>query len=180
MSKKGEKKHGTKAIRTKARKLYDQSWTFSAIAREIGFDRNTIARWAKEENWRELNLAEELSPPTPTKKQSQRKQTKATAAKVVQLRSAEGEQVEAPRDELDNLEMVVTALGYVCDSIRDAAAEHDYRGLGILATSLEKLIQLRLKLSPQSARALAQRAIELELTPESFIDALAEQWRLSA
>lgn len=183
MSRKGEKKQGTKSDRRKARKLYDGGYTFAAISREMGFDRNTIARWAKQENWRGLNLAEGLTPPTRSEKARQANTVKprkpGQPENVVELRTVPySNNSGAPGDDLDNLTMVTDALRWVSTSIENAAVERDYRGLGVLATSLDKLIQLRLKLSPQSARALAQRAIELELTPESFIDALAEQWRL--
>lgn len=142
-----------------------------------GHDRcepSTIRKWSVSGHWRALQLAAAEQPAKEAAIAAKTKpQNRPDSPRPATVATLQGH-----RERKADLEHVLDAIAEVVAAIGEARAERDYRPIGSLATALCKLIELKLKLSPQSAADLAERAVELQLTPEAFLDELAEAWRV--
>ncbi|MBD2156220.1 helix-turn-helix domain-containing protein [Leptolyngbya sp. FACHB-16] len=142
--------------------------SLSAIASQFGVGERTVEGWSKEGGWDGLKKASKVVPIGEGKKK----------AKPAQANDYD----DAPRirrspNSLDPLQLVDTALYDVSGMM---GGGEDGREIAALAGALCKLIELKLKLEPPTAAALAERVIALGLTPHEFAAALKDQWRLKA
>lgn len=137
-----------------------------AIAQKLDVSRRTVERWATDDaegKWTDLKAARKV-------------------VAIGEARAAREEEIPRPRrsrstGNLDPLELVDTALYDVSGMM---GGGDDGREVAALAGALCKLIELKLKLEPPTAAALAERVITLGFTPHEFAAALKEQWRLKA
>ena len=166
-------KPAPKATKDRAYQLYLQLGSqWAEISRRLkseGHDRcepSTVRQWHRREDWQARALADG-----------------GNAGEVAKVepksrRPAPVADLAAHRERKSDLENVKDAISAVVQTIEDARALQEYRAIGSLATALCKLIELKLKISPASASELAQRAIELGLSPEQFLEELMDAWRV--
>lgn len=148
-----------------------------AIAQKLGVSRRTVERWATEDEegkWTDLK----------------------TARKVVGISEARAAREDvAPRpkrsqkaEDFKPLQLVDLALNDVSGMMAGRECMGDDgpitmisgRDMAGLASALCKLIELRLKLAPPTAEALAERAIALGYSPQEFAAELRRQWQQQA
>lgn len=142
--------------------------SLAAIATQFGVGERTVEGWSKEGGWDGLKKASKVVPIGEGKKKE--KPSRSTS------------QEDTPRirrspSSLDPVQLVDTALYDVSGMM---GGGDDGREVAALAGALCKLIELKLKLEPPTAAALAERVITLGFTPHEFAAALKEQWRLKA
>lgn len=145
--------------RAEAKRLYlEEGRTQREIAEIFGVSTRTIERWADKDGW------------------GQR------IKKVIPIKSTRSPDYEpGPRsvrgkiDENKIVDGAIVSLDYLL-----SRPDLDTRGVGGIATALVKLLEYRRKIQPPTAAELANQAIELGYSPEQFLSALREQWRLQA
>jgi transposase-like protein len=155
--------HYDKTVQEKAKEAFLAGETIAAIATRYDMSRRQIERWAKAGLWREEKQGKTNVVPMAKPKPSQ------AASPVRAKRQAR---------EMDELEIVNAAIADLSAAL--AGASEDLRALGGLAGGLIRLLEYRRKVNPPTAAELAEMAIALGYTPETFMLALRETWRNQA
>lgn len=168
--------------RIEAKKLsLEQGLTQAAIAQRLGVSQRTVERWASEDGWGARKKAQ---------------------AKVISINEAKSQPSQPPpasthnnppsvrprrqRGEVDELEIVEDAIENLatllgCSGMSDGSDRPiDTRGIGGIAGALVKLLEYRRKIQPPTAAELAEQAIAMGVSPDQFMQALRDAWRLRA
>jgi transposase-like protein len=169
--------HYDKTIQDKAKTAFLAGETIAAIARRFEMSRRQIERWAEAGNWREEKKALGKTNVVPMQKPNAKPQT-TTAPPTRSKRKA---------SEIDELEIVELAIADLSAAMYAASKSSDDNGKGIdvralggLAGGLVRLLEYRRKICPPTAAELAELAIALGCSPETFMQALHETWRKQA
>lgn len=78
------------------------------------------------------------------------------------------------RGELDEIATIEAAIADLSTGIADT--DTPIKSKEAAATALVRLLEYRQKLAPTSAAELAERAIELGISPDDFLEQLRSQW----
>ena len=73
----------------------------------------------------------------------------------------------------DDIQVVIAAIADLHATLPVA----ENKSKGGIAGAIARLVELKRKLQPETAADLAARAIELEITPDEFMQALKEAWQ---
>lgn len=111
--------------------------------------------------------------------------TEKLPQKVVPIQSAKAASHPPTRprrhvngEELEELEVINLAIADLAAAL--GSGETDSRSLGGIAGGLVRLLEYRRKIQPRTAAELAEVAIAMGVSPDQFMAALREQWRLRA
>jgi hypothetical protein len=173
--------HYDKTIQGKAKEAFLAGETIAAIATRFEMSRRQIERWAKAGNWREEKEALGKTNVVPMQKPNAKPQT--TTAPPTRSKRKTSEKAS----EIDELEIVEFAIADLSAAMYAASKSGDDNGKGIdvralggLAGGLVRLLEYRRKICPPTAAELAELAIALGCSPETFMQALHETWRKQA
>ncbi|MBW4433073.1 MAG: helix-turn-helix domain-containing protein [Pelatocladus maniniholoensis HA4357-MV3] len=126
------------------------------IADSLGVSRRTIERWAAEGNWRDLQ------------------QTNIVHLKPKPINSSP--KLELPKirsvESLDDIGIVEAALSELHASLPEA----DDKSKGGIAGAIARLVELKRKIKPETVADLVERAIELGVSPDEFLQQLRDAW----
>lgn len=158
------------ARREQAKALFMQGVTISDIARQLDVARRTVQRWKDEGNWETLKAS--ITPP------------RAERPKIIDLHAPRPEPAPRPRrqppGEMDLLQTVEFAIADASTVLSSASEMNNAQGFGSAAGALVRLIELRLKLQPLTAKDLAEAAIRMGLRPNEFMQELRDAWQKQA
>jgi hypothetical protein len=168
--------HYDKTIQDKAKEAFLAGETIAAIATRFEMSRRQIERWAKAGNWREAKEALGKTNVVPMQKPKAVVQT--TAPPMRSKRKA------SEIDELQIVELAIADLSAAMYAASNSSDDNgkgiDVRALGGLAGGLVRLLEYRRKICPPTAAELAELAIAIGYSPETFMQALHEAWRRQA
>ncbi|MBD2771158.1 hypothetical protein [Iningainema tapete] len=132
------------------------------IAVQLGVTRRTIDRWAMDGNWRNLREANSQTNVVPITSRQPKPKTQHPLPAFHSIRHAK----------IDDLEIIESALSQLHASLPEA----EDKSKGALAGAIARLVELRRKLQPETVRELAERAIELGVGPDEFLQELRNAW----
>lgn len=124
--------------------------SLEAIAQEFGVSVRSIETKSADQDWAK---SREQAAPKPANK------PRPTAKNV---------------GAIDEISVLETAIADLSAGIADG--ETPIKSKESAATALVRLLEYREKLMPKSAATLAERAIELGITPELFLEELRQAW----
>jgi transposase-like protein len=155
------------------RAYLDSTDSMAQVAQRFGLTSRTVERWASEEGWAAERKGRSLS----------NEPAKAVVTEVLPTEPMPKPQPIARRratEQIDELEIIDTAILDIRAAMGGGSDSVDLRSLGSAASGLCRLVELRLKLQPKTAADLAKQAMQLGIKPETFLQALAEQWQQQA
>lgn len=150
-------------IRNSAGETYAKTdLTLQEIAKKLKVSDRTVQTWSSEDNWELQRTAHrEINKPQ----------------NVVAIESA-----RQPRENPRSIRRAhpENTLEILNDAIAELYGDLDHavgKDKAAIANSLKGLLEYREKLQPPSASDLVKRAIELGYTPDTFMQALRDEWQ---
>ncbi len=126
--------------------------SYAAIATRFGISERAVEKRASEEGWARsrTQISEEIQAP--------------------KAKPAKRPTVTADLDALTTIDLAIADLSA-------DMADSPIKSKESAATALVRLLEYRQKLAPTTAAELAERAIELGITPDQFLEELRQAWQ---